>query len=60
MTTVKGQLLQMLQTVAKALGSDPRERLVFVGDARLLSLSPTTSHLRMSEQRMMSTSSSTS
>lgn len=31
MTTVKGQLLQMLQTVAKALGSDLRERLVFVG-----------------------------
>ncbi|GEC57898.1 putative nucleotidyltransferase [Bradyrhizobium japonicum] len=31
MTTVKGQLLQMLQTVATALGSALRERLVFVG-----------------------------
>lgn len=31
MTTVKGQLLQMLQTVAEALGDDLRERLVFVG-----------------------------
>ena len=31
MTTVKGQLLQMLETVAGALGSDLRERLVFVG-----------------------------
>lgn len=31
MTTVKGQLLQMLQTVAEALGGDFRERLVFVG-----------------------------
>ncbi|MBP1299760.1 hypothetical protein [Bradyrhizobium elkanii] len=31
MTTVKGQLLQMLQTVATALGSELRERLVFVG-----------------------------
>lgn len=31
MTTVKGQLLQMLQTGATALGSDLRERLVFVG-----------------------------
>jgi predicted nucleotidyltransferase len=29
--TVKGQLLQMLQTVAEALGGDLRERLVFVG-----------------------------
>lgn len=29
--TVRGQLLQMLQTVAEALGSDLRERLVFVG-----------------------------
>jgi predicted nucleotidyltransferase len=29
--TVKGQLLQMLQTVATALGSELRERLVFVG-----------------------------
>ncbi|MBO4227828.1 hypothetical protein [Bradyrhizobium neotropicale] len=29
--TVKGQLLQMLQTVAEALGSDLRQRLVFVG-----------------------------
>ena len=31
MTTVKGQLLHMLQTVANALGADLRERLVFVG-----------------------------
>jgi hypothetical protein len=31
MTTVKGQLLKMLQTVAYALGEDLRERLVFVG-----------------------------
>jgi predicted nucleotidyltransferase len=31
MTTVKGQLLHMLQTVAQALGDDLRERLVFVG-----------------------------
>ncbi|MCB9995154.1 MAG: hypothetical protein H6869_01800 [Rhodospirillales bacterium] len=31
MTTVKGQLLHMLETVAEALGSDLRERLVFVG-----------------------------
>lgn len=31
MTTVRGQLLQMLKTVAEALGSDLRERLVFVG-----------------------------
>lgn len=31
MTTVRGQLLQMLQTVAEALGDDLRERLVFVG-----------------------------
>ena len=31
MTTVKGQLLHMLETVAKALGDDLRERLVFVG-----------------------------
>lgn len=31
MTAVKGQLLQMLQTVATALGSALRERLVFVG-----------------------------
>jgi predicted nucleotidyltransferase len=31
MTTVRGQLLQMLQTVAEALGADFRERLVFVG-----------------------------
>lgn len=31
MTTVKGQLLQMLQTVAQSLGDDLRERLVFVG-----------------------------
>lgn len=31
MTTVRGQLLQMLQTVAEALGGDFRERLVFVG-----------------------------
>jgi len=31
MTTVRGQLLQMLQTVAEALGSHLRERLVFVG-----------------------------
>jgi len=29
--TVQGQLLQMLQTVAEALGSELRERLVFVG-----------------------------
>lgn len=29
--TVKGQLLQMLETVAEALGSDLRDRLVFVG-----------------------------
>ncbi|WP_213286685.1 hypothetical protein [Bradyrhizobium sp. sGM-13] len=29
--TVRGQLLQMLQTVAEALGDDFRERLVFVG-----------------------------
>lgn len=31
MTTVKGQLLQMLQKVAEALGDELRERLVFVG-----------------------------
>jgi hypothetical protein len=31
MTTVRGQLLQMLETVAKALGGELRERLVFVG-----------------------------
>jgi predicted nucleotidyltransferase len=31
MTTVRGQLLQMLQTVAIALGEELRERLVFVG-----------------------------
>lgn len=31
MTTVKGQLLRMLETVANALGDDLRERLVFVG-----------------------------
>lgn len=31
MTTVTGQLLQMLETVADALGSDFREQLVFVG-----------------------------
>jgi hypothetical protein len=31
MTTVKGQLLHMLQTVAQALGDDLRKRLVFVG-----------------------------
>lgn len=31
MTTVRGQLLQMLQTVASALGGELRERLVFVG-----------------------------
>lgn len=31
MTTVRGQLLHMLETVAEALGSDLRERLVFVG-----------------------------
>src|SRR5690606_12256145 len=31
MTTVKGQLLHMLETVAEALGHDLRERLVFVG-----------------------------
>lgn len=31
MTPVKGQLLHMLETVAGALGSDLRERLVFVG-----------------------------
>lgn len=29
--TVKGQLLEMLETVADALGSDLRDRLVFVG-----------------------------
>ncbi|MCJ8519528.1 hypothetical protein [Pseudorhizobium tarimense] len=29
--SVRGQLLQMLQSVAEALGSDLRERLVFVG-----------------------------
>ncbi|WP_346771388.1 hypothetical protein [Bradyrhizobium sp. 192] len=31
MTTVKGQLLHMLQTVAQSLGDKLRERLVFVG-----------------------------
>jgi|tagenome__1003787_1003787.scaffolds.fasta_scaffold20502611_2 predicted nucleotidyltransferase len=31
MTTVSGQLRQMLQTVAEALGDELRERLVFVG-----------------------------
>lgn len=31
MTSVKGQLLMMLETVAKALGDDLRGRLVFVG-----------------------------
>lgn len=31
MTTVTGQLLQMLETVADALGGELRERLVFVG-----------------------------
>jgi predicted nucleotidyltransferase len=31
MTTVQGQLLYMLESVAGALGSDLRERLVFVG-----------------------------
>lgn len=31
MTTVKGQLLHMLESVAEALGGDLRERLVFVG-----------------------------
>ena len=31
MTTVKGQLLHMLQTVAQALGDDLRGRVVFVG-----------------------------
>lgn len=31
MTTVKGQLRHMLETVAEALGGDLRERLVFVG-----------------------------
>ncbi len=31
MSTVKGQLLHMLETVAEALGDDLRERLVFVG-----------------------------
>lgn len=31
MTTVKGQLLHMLKTVAEALGPELRERLVFVG-----------------------------
>src|ERR1700744_2177666 len=31
MTSVKGQLLVMLETVAKALGDDLRGRLVFVG-----------------------------
>src|SRR5882724_11210283 len=31
MTTVKGQLLSMLETVASALGDDLRDRLVFVG-----------------------------
>ena len=34
MTSVKGQLLVMLETVAKALGDDLRGRLVFVGGAR--------------------------
>lgn len=31
MTTVQGQLLYMLETVAEAIGDDLRERLVFVG-----------------------------
>ncbi len=31
MVTIQGQLLHMLERVAKALGSDLRERLVFVG-----------------------------
>ncbi len=31
MMTVQGQLLHMLESVAKAMGSDLRERLVFVG-----------------------------
>ncbi|MGR3802018.1 MAG: hypothetical protein ACU0AY_00980 [Marinibacterium profundimaris] len=31
MTTVQGQLLHMLETVADAIGDDLRERLVFVG-----------------------------
>ncbi|ESX65718.1 hypothetical protein X759_28405 [Mesorhizobium sp. LSHC420B00] len=31
MTTIRGQLLHMLQIVAEALGSDFRERLIFVG-----------------------------
>jgi predicted nucleotidyltransferase len=31
MTTVQGQLLGMLETVAKALGDDLRKRMVFVG-----------------------------
>ncbi len=31
MTTVTGQLLLMLETVANALGDDLRKRLVFVG-----------------------------
>lgn len=31
MTTVRGQLLYMLETVAEAIGDDLRERLVFVG-----------------------------
>ena len=31
MTTVRGQLLQMLQTVAQALGDELLQRLVFVG-----------------------------
>ncbi|TGT39399.1 hypothetical protein EN810_35520, partial [Mesorhizobium sp. M8A.F.Ca.ET.167.01.1.1] len=31
MTTVRGQLLLMLQTVAEALGDELRDRLVFVG-----------------------------
>lgn len=31
MTTVRGQLIHMLQTVAQSLGDDLRERLVFVG-----------------------------
>jgi len=31
MTSVKGQLLYMLETVAKALGDDLRAQLVFVG-----------------------------
>lgn len=30
MTTVRNQLLKMLETVAEALGEDLRERLVFV------------------------------